>query len=68
MSEQAKKYRVIGYSQTRYNEEMWTFEWKNKAATIFLCNELDEALNQVKVISENHPDCTRFEIERGEWY
>ncbi|MDI6619892.1 hypothetical protein [Acinetobacter junii] len=68
MSEQAKKYRVIGYSQTRYNEEMWAFEWKSKAATIFQCDTLDEALNQVKFISENHHDCTRFEIVRGEWY
>ena len=39
----------------------------NKAATLFQCDTLDEALNQIKVISENHPDCTRFEIVRGEW-
>lgn len=64
---QPKRYRVLGYVWSGYDEDTLTRQWISKGKTIFQCDSLDEALNQIKVISEEHPECTKFEIERGEW-
>lgn len=67
MNDQTKRYRVLGYVKTNFENSALTQEYLSKGETIFQCDTLDEALNHVKSISEQHPECTRFEIERGEW-
>ena len=67
MNNRPKRYRTLGYFKTSSEATTCTQEYVSKGETIFQCDTLDEALNQVKTISESHPECTRFEIERGAW-
>ncbi|MGU3289097.1 hypothetical protein ACLBWM_05685 [Acinetobacter radioresistens] len=62
-----QRYRVLGFICTNKNATSSGSEFLSQGKTIFQCNTLNEALSQVKHISEKHPECTRFSIERGEW-
>lgn len=67
MSNKTSRYRVLASVEIGSHANEATREFVSKGNTIFQCDTLDEALNQIKVISENHPECTKFDIERGEW-
>lgn len=61
------RYRVMGYINTQENENTTERVFSSKGFTIFQTDDLSDALERIKVIAEQNPECTRFEIERGEW-
>ena len=69
MNSNPSRYRVLASinTNTHHCGETGTREFISKSNTIFQCDTLNDALDQIKVISENNPECTKFEIERGEW-